>query len=428
MNHSLTRVLRALPVVALAAVAGGCENFLEVENPTVIDAGTIDPTEDATTFALSAQTNLFDAFDNLAVYGAWFTGEAYVGETVLQRNEIARRLTVDNNTILASDVYRPLALAIASNERLLELLGSEPEADARVSVARAAMSAGFAIEMMAETFCQGVISSGLHNLGAPLTPAQTAERAVARFQQAIELGTAAGAEAAPIVNAARVGLARAYLQLGSYALAAQTAEQVPAGFVFNVARAADASAQDRLGNTVFYYTLTRPSLVVPPAYRALNDPRVPSALAMVNGQPAKTFGNGLDFHRQTKYTGFATPMRLASGLHARYIVAEAKLKLDDPAAAQALVAERRAAGSAASAPTTGLTGDPLLVELLDQKARDFYLEATLLGDWQRNPTATPFVIPAGSEWYVPGNGAVGSQTCLPIPAEEKLNNPNFPRS
>ena len=60
-------------VVALAALAGGCDNFLEVEHPGVIDAGTIDPIAEAETFSLSAQTNFFNAYDNVAVYGAFFT-------------------------------------------------------------------------------------------------------------------------------------------------------------------------------------------------------------------------------------------------------------------------------------------------------------------------------------------------------------------
>ena len=42
--------------------------------------------------------------------------------------------------------------------------------------------------------------------------------------------------------------------------------------------------------------------------------------------------------------------------------------------------------------------------------------------------ATPYVLPAGIEYYdVVYGGAVGAARCFPIPAIERENNPNFPR-
>jgi hypothetical protein len=65
---------------------------------------------------------------------------------------------------------------------------------------------------------------------------------------------------------------------------------------------------------------------------------------------------------------------------------------------------------------------------MDQRAREFWLEMKHLGDWQRNPTATPYVGAAGTPYYKPAQGAFGSATCFPIPISEITANPNFPKT
>lgn len=417
---------RALAGVALliAATSGACENFLGVENPGVIEEGTIDPVADAEVFSLSAQTNLFNAYDNVVVYGAFFTGEAWVDDTYAGRKDVARRAINDRDALLVSDLYQPLAVAATSNLHVLEILaGTEKEVS--VSTARAALHLGYALQLMAETFCQGVLA-----VGAPMTQEQTSREAIRYFEQAIELGTAI--QDAAIVHAARVGLARAHLQVGDYPAAAAAAALVPADFRYDAIKADDASSRTRLGNTLFYYTAARPNLVVPSYYRALADGRIPFALLTdpASGQPVGGQGGMLAYFYQRKYTSFAAPVRLASGLEARYIRAEAELKQGNAARALSLIEERQQAFP------TAQSGDAVdfvaetgpLADLLDQKARDFYLEGKHLGDWVRNPTTAPYVIPAGMNFYDPiYGGTIGGATCFALPAVERENNPNFPR-
>jgi hypothetical protein len=271
---------------------------------------------------------------------------------------------------------------------------------------------------MAELFCQGAML-----VGPPMTPAQTSDSAIVRFKRAVAVGTAAGAsdEAVRIVNAANVGLARAYLQKGDFANAAAAAALVPGDFVLNAlyVDVSDATIRDRVGNAIYGSTAAN-SFVVPAAYQALGDPRVPFSDAGRNSQDGK-----LHLFVQAKYPGFGAPMRMASGLEARYILAEARLKQGDASSALALVAERRAANGQ---PAFGGSGSAaILAELMDQRARDFWLEAKHLGDWRRNPTATPYVDPAGSPFYKASQGSFGNITCMPVPNEEALSNPNFAR-
>ena len=423
--HSIARIAGA---ASLALVATACDDFLSVDNPTVIEASTIDPVADAPTFANSALNNFYVAADNVAVYQAWFTGEAWVGDTFPTRNDIAKRQIDFTNGTASGEVFTPLARAIATGERTLELLAdATPGAATSLNVARAAFASGYGIQFMAETFCQVVISNGLEkeDLGSPITPVAGAAEAAIRFRRVIEAAQqASGAEATRLLNAARVGLARAELFQGNYAAAIAAAQLVPKDFEYIIPRVDDPSNRGSLGNTVFAFSRDRPSLVVPPYIRALNDPRIESVLGG-GGFPTKTQGNDLDFYRQQKYLDYGADIRLASGLEARYIIAEAQLKQNNPAAALALIAERSIPGTAdgddfASDPNSTLT------ELLDQRARDFYLEAQHMGTWLRNPGATPYVYKAGTAYYAEAGSTVGNQTCFPVPSAEVLNNPNFP--
>jgi hypothetical protein len=99
---------------------------------------------------------------------------------------------------------------------------------------------------------------------------------------------------------------------------------------------------------------------------------------------------------------------------------------NNSAPALALIATRRTAG--AQPAFTGTTQTAILAELMDQRARDFWLEMKHLGDWQRNPSATPYVGASGTPYYKPVQGTFGTATCLPVPIGEITANPNWPKS
>lgn len=422
--------LRALFTFGVALLISSCDTLMEVENPTVIDARAVNPSESGRMFSFSALTNLYNAFNNYVYLTAYFSSEAHVGAIAATRNDIGRRQVDNTNGTLNGSLFAPLSLAIATGEQVQQLLEELPESSSSLALARGAFASGMAIQLEAEAFCQVVISSGLDDLGAPISPEEALDEAISRFQTAIDAALAANQrtpsdEALAIANVARVGLARAYLQQGAWASAAAAAATVPPDFVFYVPRVDDPSNRD-LGNAVYEETLPSPELVVPPYIRSLDDPRLPYELEIrSDGRPAETLGNFMPLWKQMKYTDWGADIPLASGLLARYIQAEAQLKLGDPAAAEALIAERRLPGVESGEEFDFLAERTLLAELLDQKTRDFYLEGVHMGDWRRNPQDTPYVIPAGEPFWVPELGLIGSQTCLPVPADEVDNNPNF---
>src|SRR5690606_29427348 len=134
------RVLGVAVAVTALVGASGCDDWLTVKNPTVIDASTVDPVQDAPTFAQSALNNLFDAFDDVIVAGGWFSGEIWEGDSFPTRTDIARRNIDDSpgtgtlNGTVDDEYYAPLAVAIATGERVQELLANEEDAASNINI------------------------------------------------------------------------------------------------------------------------------------------------------------------------------------------------------------------------------------------------------------------------------------------------------
>src|SRR3954447_4321087 len=266
----MMRILKTTAVlgIATATALGFTACNLDVKNPTVIDAATFNPNTDGTTLALSAQTNFFVAFPRVALFGGLVSDELWTGAARLQTKRLAARVFASSDDINA-DFFAPLSLATASNENAILALQGGPGAATDLNLARASMNMGFALELMAETMCAGVIQGG-----PQLSVTQLLDSAITRFTNAVTVATAAGSAGASILNASNVGLARAYLQKGDWAHASATAALVPASFTANViTTSANVSTQATLGNSIYGNT-TQGQIVSPARYR-INDPRMP---------------------------------------------------------------------------------------------------------------------------------------------------------
>lgn len=432
---SSRRVFAALTL----GVLSGCTDFLHVDSPDVIDASTLDAKNALVidVFARSAQTAFGSVYGDLVRFGAIFTTEVQYIDTSEPEGQFAVRSVSPVNLSTPVTLWGPLSSARTQSDKVLLLLrGAQLTGTASLNATRAALFAGYSIELMAESFCEGTLSNVETVVaGAPLTQRQLLDTAIARFTQAIELGTAGAptltgaslTEITSFINAAKVGRARANLQRGNRTAAAADAATVPAGFTFSMTYVDDASNRTRVSNRIWQFTLGRGQLSVAPAYRALADSRV----AFANPSSALPGADGSPLFAQQKYPAYNTAIRLASKLEADYIAAEAQL----PAVGSALtlIAARRAAGGQV-AYAGAQDSAAVLSELLDQRARDFFLEAKRLGDLGRaagtyaNVGLIRYMLPTGSPYFTRASlGSVGAQTCFPLPQSETLNNPNFPK-
>lgn len=408
-QRAFGRLLGAVAVLASV----GCNEFLTVENPNLVDVSALDPVRDATTLANSAQQN-FAVFHGWSVmYSSWFNGESIVAETFPTRNEFGRRDTNEANGSLNTDVWGPLSLAAASTKIVLDL--TLPNPTTNINYARAALWRGYVFLYMQQDFCTGVVQSG-----PELTSAQMLDSAVVHFTRAITVGNANGsADALALARAALVGRARAHLQAGRGAQAAADAAAVPAGFVFSLPYVDNLAQRTRLGNRFWQFTLDRGSIGVAEAFRVRPDSRVRYKTPTEHSLAPQDPSTGAWFI-QDKYPAFNAPVRIASKLEADYIAAE----VAGTQAQLALIAARRAA--AGVGPYTGPTDSAsVLKEFLWQKSLDFYLEGQRQGDWRRHPNSMTGIPVPGTPYFKPGFPPIGNKTCYPLPLAEKDNNPNL---
>lgn len=413
------KIISRTVAAATLAVAGlaGCDEFLTVKNPTVIEVSTLDPVADAPVLANSAVQNLAAAYGWLIMYTGWMSGEIDVAETFPTRNEFGRRAVATSNGSHSGDVWFPLSQTAASTYLVLEKALPAPTTNTNYQKAHFALA--WAFVFMAENFCEGTVRSG-----RSLTTTEMLDSAILHFTASMDIGTAAATTASIAMgNASLVGRARAKLQKKTdNGGAIADANAVPAGFNYNLEYFDDLSNRTRVGNRMWQFTADRGSIAVAPAWR-VSDPRVPQRVAPSNLLPQDAnyqVDRGLPYVIQDKFPGFATPIRLASKIEADYIAAEAGGSATQLTHIQA----RRAANGqpAYGGPTDAAS---VLAEFETQRGLEFFLENKRLGDLQRNGAAVLFVPVPGSTYFKAGFAPVGSQTCFPLPITETDNNPNF---
>jgi hypothetical protein len=422
----------ALGVLALAS-ATACNDFLQAENPGAVEEPDVTNPAYVGLIANGPIYGFQAAWADMTYWNGQFTDELFNRAVFVEEGQIDRRDLFSDMTYINAFIYAPMQRARFLGEdaarRLKTILGDTASRDLRV--ARALAYEGYSYIALGETMCTTPI-----NVGVPKTSPEMFADAITRFQEAISTAQAArtflsaqtpvsaNAVAATdsVINFARVGAARAALNRNDKAQATTFASAVPATFDFRAYYSDNTTAQR---NRVFE-RLTLGSnayMLNTPFADMAGDPRVPrivtpAARATTPLAPSSysPFNNTVD---GTNFTAIMS-VRLASGLEARYIVAEAA---GPTQATLTFVNERRAAGLQTP---VNLTGDALMAELRDQRSRDFYLDGHRLGDLRRyKQYYNVDLFPKGP---YPGStsGQVYNEsvTCWPLPTNEINGNPN----
>lgn len=411
-------------ILGLAFVAGfglsatGCDDFLDVKNPNILEAESVDPERDARLLTNSAYQQMINDWGDILIYDAWFTNEMRVGDTFPTRNEFGRRDITDTNGHISSmwsDQHENMQFA-RTTIRSIEAAGNT------IDLARAYFTAGWSMLTLGLRYCEGTIAQDWITPRGPIPSSAMLDSAITHLEKARTVAAAVGTtDATALATAALVGIAQAHLQNGRNTEAAQAAAQVPDNFSFTFWHLDDASNR-ALGNDIWSMTEARASFVVGPEYRAIADAGDPRVKYLDRKRQAQD--GELNLFITQKITGYGSPDRIASGLEADYIEIEAN---KNPAAMLAFINARRAVGGQAPISTTNVT--ELMRELMQQKARDFWLEGKRLPDFRRLGNTVPFIIQGGPNYYKDVQGGfVGDQTCWPVPRSEKQNNPNWPTS
>jgi starch-binding outer membrane protein, SusD/RagB family len=420
----------AARVLACAAIIGvsftGCKGILDVSNPGSLQEGQLsDPALEQ--FEVNGAIGEFQyAFGYYSLYSAILGDELFTDHTNVGIRELSLHNFNDLNDVNQS-VFEVLSRARASGDdaatRIKTMLGAG--AGTSLNVARALTYGGYSYVLLGEGFCEAPIA-----LSAGLPPAELFKRAVAHFDSAITIASAAAAAssanaaaAQDLINMARVGAARASLKGGDLAKARAYAALVPATYEKLAYYSSNSVRENNIVNSASRTTGAWISMT--PAFQGLSDPRVPQPTTSRAGLNSNPIWVPL---RPSQYSGWlatnptqtidiTSNMRIASGLEAQYIVVEAD---GANAAMLTFVNARRAVGGK---PPVNVTGAALVTEFRQQRAIDFYLTGQRLGDLRRYAAGGTNLFPTGKYPVFPD--PYGSAQCFAVPRSEKTGNPNY---
>lgn len=434
IERPITRGI-ALALAALAVVASACSEItsLKQENPGLLSVETLYVPANAPLLVNGAIGDFECAYSRYVVGTGLFTDELTVAISQTGNFDYdARRLATNASygtnhcgspTPSSSQqpgIYTPLSTARATADTAAVKL--EGWTDAQVPnrqklIGQAYAYAGYSLTLLGESMCSAAI-----NLGPEIQPPALFTEAVARFTKSIAAATAAND--ATTLGLARVGRARALLNLGgaSSLAAAADAALVPATFVVNTSPDA---VNARRQNTVFITISQSAYSTVDPAYRNVSvpggttqDPRV-----AVTDLARSGTATGSRLFVPTKDNAVTAPIRIASYAEAQLMIAENAAATGDITGAVTAInnARARTPGVPAYVAPAGATAADIRAQIIEERRREFFVEGHRLGDMRRYGIA---FTPAAGTAYQYG-GVYGTQTCFQLPDVERINNPTI---
>jgi hypothetical protein len=306
-------------------------------------------------------------------------------------------------------IYLPLSTARWAGDNALTTLQGWTDAQvgsARTAlIARAALYAGFSYADLGMSMCEAAF-----DLGPKVDQKGMFALAEARFTTAI--GSAQTAGLTSILGAAYLGRARVRLFQGNTAGAAADAAFVPAGFVFNATHdAGDNRRYNRLYAAVSHFGF----YTVDPVSRDLTTEGVIDPRAAVVKLATRPADSKAVMYGPAKFTSDGSPIRVATYQEAQLILAEVA------GGSQAVTIINGLRDAAGLPHYTGPTDVASIKQLIiNERQRALFVEGFRNYDIQRfNIPLTPA---AGTPYPTKG-GNYGNTTCLPLPDNERFNNP-----
>jgi hypothetical protein len=390
---------KALSTLGLAiALLTACD--FETTNPTAVTEDDLATDAAMTALLVGAARSFDDAFNRSVMFTGVISDELIASGSWIAWHLADKEGFIDPNAYegdhanipwrMWRELHRTRRDADEAAERMREVISS-PESDLRL--AQVQLYSGMAHLMLGENFCELVFEGGP---SVPRTEAFT--RAEERLNDALSIALAASG-GADVAAMARLSLARLELERGNLAAAAAFAEQVPDGFRFI------ANYRQNQAPYAWNNMMVRGESTVGPVFRETGDPRVPVA------PPADDADVGADgttpLWRQQKYAEEFVNWTVGKWQEARLIQAEYLLDSDDVPGAIGLMNDvRQASGLAplslglSKADATEALRLETMYELFLENRRMMYMRR-----WNEFPA--------------------GWDTCMPIPAEERRQNPNL---
>ncbi len=444
LRHRHTRV--ALALVFLGACS--TDTLLRAPDPDLVTPETVTSAEGANAVyigALDRFRNITAGAESSWLFGGLLADEWSTSSTFIQNDETDQRRVQENNSSVTG-MFRNLArVRTATNQAIRGLTTYAPTRVAET--AEMYFARGFAEMQLAQDFCNGIPLSDASGdeliFGQPRSVADVFGVAIASFDSASALVVGrTDAASVRVERAARIAKARAQLGLGNAAGAAvtlATGAAIPTTYAYehtfattsgdNILWAQPFSA----GRYIVGDSLEGTAPNTFPVANAIGfsragDPRLPVTISTTaNGQDGQTK------LRRTTLWARSTYVPVVNGIDARLIEAEARLAASDRPGTLAILNALRAAP-----PTLGTVTPAAMPALADpgsqaamvsmffrEKAFWTFSRGQRLGDMRRmirnygRTEANTF--PTGQHYK---GVAYGTDVNLPVPTDERSNNPN----
>jgi starch-binding outer membrane protein, SusD/RagB family len=416
--QSVFPVLVAVPVLLL----GGCDSvdsLLDVEAPGLLPGDSFENPANASLLVSGAVGAFECALARYVVAGAAIGNELKdaqqtggTGMWEMDRRRMPPQGVYATNTCNDNHpgVYVPLSTARWMADNVLRKLENE-WTDQQVSnrttlIATAAAHAGYSTLLLGEGMCSAAL-----DLGPEMSKAQLFAYAETRFTRAIAAAEAASNPS--ILNMARVGRARARLNLGKLQEAAADARLVPENFVRN---AQFSSASLRVENRVFAMINRDNQYTVEEVYRDLSFGGVADSRVAARSTGRRGLDGITAIWDQSKYASESAPIPIARWAEAQLIVAEAEL------GQVAVAIINRLHTRVGLPPFASIDDAEIRRQVIQERQRELFLEGHHLHDLTRYDLP---LFPAPGTPYPLKGGTYGTDQCIPLPDVERNNNPNI---
>lgn len=403
--------LRVILVLA-AACSAGCDDLLEVErSPGIIPGDGIGGEGSFQSRFIGAASLFTEAVGSAAVYGGLFTDELLWSGSFVRRDEIDRRTIDPVNDVVANEPYTDLqqATKVAKDLQREILAGNFPRfvpaPEASPELAVISLYSGYTRLYLADMFC----TLAFDNTGPEMDSDEVYLMAIEDFTRAIDASDAD----AEVRTAARVGRARAQLQLGERQSALTDAQQIPEGFAFEVEY-----SDESISNTVWSFTWSNRRLPVSTHFRepTLDDTGTVDPRVRVVDTGVTSFSGSDRAWAPEKYSANSSPLRIASWEEAQFMIAE--IEAGDVARDIINNLRTRNGVDIVWDANRTATDEQILRKIIDEKGRTLLLEAYRMGDMRRYFDQYQIdLFPTGDRF--------GTQTCMPLPDKERNNNPGL---
>jgi starch-binding outer membrane protein, SusD/RagB family len=421
------RLLSLTAVAALGVPLGGCDaldNMLDVTPQDRIIADNLEVPSQARLLVNSVITELECALSRYVLMNGVVGDELADGSTTPMHTAMDRRdlrsgdvsqlwqTTPCSNTIQWG-FYTPLVTTRwLGDEVVSRLVGwTDAQVPGRDGlIAEAAAYTGYSKLLLAESLCSVAMAErGELNVTTVFGLAEE------DFTRAI--AAAQSANNADILNLARVGRARARLNLGRKADAAADARPVPVGY----RKDATYGVAPRRENTVHAVVQRLGYFTVSEIYRNLSSQGVPDPrVAVINTGRSTVDGLG-SLWVPARYLSEGAPIPLATWEEAQLIVAEAEHEAGNLNAAVTIINLLR--DRAGLPQFTGSSATVVLDQIIYERRAEFFLQGHHIGDVRRY--ALPLT-PAAGTTHAKG-GTYTDQKCWELPLAEIQNNPYVKR-